>query len=89
MFAIGIYGVLARQDLPGKLISLFIMLNAVFVNLAAFNKFVQTDSATGLVFMFFAFIVILTGFYLAAQMIRQLLSATAPAGQNNSADKVQ
>ncbi len=89
LFAIGIYGILARLDFPGKLVALFIMVNAIFINLTAFNKFVQTDSTTGLVFIFFACIMALTEFCLAALVIRQLTSASAPNDHSNPAETVQ
>ncbi|HEX2897945.1 MAG TPA: NADH-quinone oxidoreductase subunit K, partial [candidate division Zixibacteria bacterium] len=53
LFAVGMYGVLARKNLPGKVAALFIMLQAVLVNLAAFNKFVPGEDPTGIIFIFF------------------------------------
>lgn len=54
LFAAGIYGVFARKNLPGKVVAFFIMLQAVLVNLAAFNKYVQGEEPTGVIFVFFA-----------------------------------
>ena len=38
LFAIGLYGVLARRNAVGMLLSIELMLNAVNVNLAAFSR---------------------------------------------------
>ncbi len=86
LFAIGLYGVLARKDFPGQLISLFIMLNAVIVNLAAFNKFVQAESSTGLVLILFALIIFLIEFLLGAMMFYQFLSGWPPPEPGESVE---
>ncbi len=57
LFAIGLYGVFARGNLPGKIISFFIMFNAIIINFAAFNKFVQGEGPTGLVFIVFILLI--------------------------------
>ncbi len=89
LFAIGIFGFLARQDFAGKMVALFIMLNGIFVNLAAFNRFVQTDSTTGLIFIIFALVISLTHIFLVALVLRRELSAHAEASKTNSKDTVQ
>jgi len=58
LFAAGMYGVFARRNFPAKIIALFIMLQAVLVNLAAFNKYVQGEDPTGVIFVFFILLVL-------------------------------
>ena len=86
LFAIGIYGAFARKDFPGKLIALFLMLNAIVINLAAFDKFVQTGSSSGLVLVIFTLIIALTEFFLGALIFYQWLSGKATAEQNDSVE---
>lgn len=57
LFAAGMYGVFARKTFPGKVVALFIMFQAVLINLAAFNKYVQGEDPTGFIFVFFALLV--------------------------------
>lgn len=57
LFAIGIYGIMARRNAIGILLSLEIMLNAVNVNLVAFAHFV-TPQAHRIDGQFFAIFVI-------------------------------
>ena len=57
LFAAGMYGVFARKNLPAKIIALFIMLQAIVINLAAFNKYVQGEDPTGVIFALFVLIV--------------------------------
>lgn len=47
LFAIGTYGVLAKKNLISILMGLELMLNGVNINLAAANRFLQPDDATG------------------------------------------
>jgi NADH:ubiquinone oxidoreductase subunit K len=48
LFAIGVYGVLARRNAVLVLMSIELMLNAVNVNLVAFSKAIKTGlAATG------------------------------------------
>jgi NADH:ubiquinone oxidoreductase subunit K len=53
LFAVGIYGVLARRNFVLVLMSIELMLNAVNVNLVAFNQFLQDTLVTGQVFALF------------------------------------
>ena len=73
LFAIGFYGVFARKDYSGKLIALFIMLNSIIINLAAFDKFVQNGSYTGLVLIVFTLIIVLTELFIGAWIFYQWL----------------
>ncbi|HKE98022.1 MAG TPA: NADH-quinone oxidoreductase subunit NuoK [Actinomycetes bacterium] len=53
LFATGVYGVLARRNAVMVLMSIELMLNAVNVNLVAFNAYLQDKLATGQVFALF------------------------------------
>ena len=53
LFAIGVYGVLARRNGVLVLMSIELMLNAVNVNLVAFNQFLQDTVFTGHIFTLF------------------------------------
>jgi NAD(P)H-quinone oxidoreductase subunit 4L len=53
LFAIGIYGVLARRNAVLVLMSIELMLNAVNVNLVAFSQLLQDAVLTGQIFALF------------------------------------
>jgi NADH-quinone oxidoreductase subunit K len=53
LFAIGVYGVLARRNAVLVLMSIEIMLNAVNINLVAFNAWLQDSLLGGQVFALF------------------------------------
>ncbi len=53
LFSIGIYGVLARRNAVLVLMSIEIMLNAVNVNLVAFNAWLQDTLIAGQIFALF------------------------------------
>lgn len=53
LFTVGIYGVLARRNFVLVLMSIELMLNAVNVNLVAFNQFLQDTLVAGQVFALF------------------------------------
>ncbi len=53
LFAIGIYGVLARRNGVLVLMSIELMLNAVNVNLVAFSQFLNDQVFTGQIFTLF------------------------------------
>jgi NADH:ubiquinone oxidoreductase subunit K len=53
LFAIGLYGVLARRSLIAILISVELMLNAASINFMAFNRFLAPDPAVGQVITLF------------------------------------
>lgn len=50
LFAIGIYGALARRNAIGILMGIELMLNAVNLNLVAFWRYVEGDGVAGLMF---------------------------------------
>jgi NADH:ubiquinone oxidoreductase subunit K len=53
LFCIGLYGVLSRRNLIAILIGVELMLNAVSVNVLAFNYFLAPDPALGQIFVLF------------------------------------
>jgi NADH:ubiquinone oxidoreductase subunit K len=53
IFSVGVYGVLARRNAVLVLMSIELMLNAVNINLVAFNAFLRDTIATGQVFALF------------------------------------
>jgi NADH:ubiquinone oxidoreductase subunit K len=53
LFAIGVYGVLARRNGVLVLMSIELMLNAVNVNLVAFSQFLKDVAFTGQIFTLF------------------------------------
>jgi NADH:ubiquinone oxidoreductase subunit K len=53
LFAIGVYGVLARRNGVLVLMSIELMLNAVNVNLVAFNQFLADSGFAGQIFTLF------------------------------------
>jgi NADH:ubiquinone oxidoreductase subunit K len=53
LFAIGVYGVLARRNAIMVLMSIELMLNAVNVNLVAFSQALRSALLTGQVFALF------------------------------------
>jgi NADH-quinone oxidoreductase subunit K len=53
LFSAGVYGVLARRNAVMVLMSIELMLNAVNVNLIAFNAFLQDRVLAGQVFALF------------------------------------
>jgi len=57
MFALGIYGVLARRNAVAILMSIELMLNAVNINLVAFWRYMAPEALNGQVFAIFVFAV--------------------------------
>jgi len=53
LFAVGIYGVLARRNAVIVLMSIEVMLNAVIINLVAFNALLKEMQMIGQVFALF------------------------------------
>jgi NADH:ubiquinone oxidoreductase subunit K len=53
LFAIGLYGVLARRNLIAVLISVELMLNAASLNFMAFNRFLAPHPAVGQIIALF------------------------------------
>ncbi len=57
LFAIGLFGVLARRNAVAILMSVELMLNAVNINLVAFWRFQTVDTMMGQAFAAFVFVV--------------------------------
>lgn len=57
MFSIGLYGVLARKNAVAMLMGVELMLNSVNLNLLAFWRYLAPESAAGLAFAAFVFVV--------------------------------
>jgi len=53
LFSTGVYGVLARRNAVMVLMAIELMLNAVNVNLVAFNQFLNDQMFTGQIFTLF------------------------------------
>lgn len=53
LFALGVYGLLVRKNVVLILLSVELMLNAVNINLVAFESFLVTTEAVGQVFAIF------------------------------------
>jgi len=53
MFALGVYGVLARRNAVLVLMSVELMLNAVSLNFVAFAAYLDPDRVTGAIFAVF------------------------------------
>ncbi len=53
MFAIGVYGVLARRNIVGVLMSIEILFNAAGINFVAFNRYLHPDGLWGQGFVLF------------------------------------
>jgi NADH:ubiquinone oxidoreductase subunit K len=74
LFGLGVYGVLARRNAVLILLSVELMLNAVNLNLIAFNVYLRphTSAATGMVFSIFVIVVAAAEAGLALAIILRL-----------------
>ena len=54
MFFAGVYGFITRKNMLMKLISIELMLNAVDINFAVFNRFLFPEQMEGMIFSIFA-----------------------------------
>lgn len=54
MFCCGVYGFLTRRNMIAMLISLELMLNAVDINFAVFNRYLYPGQLDGMIFTLFA-----------------------------------
>ncbi len=57
LFCIGLYGVLGRKNAIAMLMGVELMLNAVNINMIAFWRYIAPDSASGLAFAAFIFVI--------------------------------
>jgi NADH-quinone oxidoreductase subunit K len=53
LFSIGLYGALARRNAVAVLMGIELVLNAVNINLVAFNRYIIPQQVTGQVFAIF------------------------------------
>jgi NADH-quinone oxidoreductase subunit K len=53
LFCVGVYGALTRRNVIGILISIELILNAVNINLVAFNKYLGSPDGLGEIFALF------------------------------------
>jgi NADH-quinone oxidoreductase subunit K len=53
LFSIGLYGALARRNAVAVLMGVELLLNAVNINLIAFNRYIVPQQVTGQVFAIF------------------------------------
>jgi NADH:ubiquinone oxidoreductase subunit K len=72
LFAVGLYGVLARRNAVLILMSIELMLNAVNLNLVAFARFVTPEDLLGQVFAVFVITVAAAEVGLALGIILRL-----------------
>jgi len=72
LFGLGIYGVLARRNAVLILLSVELMLNAVNLNLIAFNVYLSPNAATGMVFSVFVIVIAAAEAGLALAIILRL-----------------
>ena len=54
MFCCGVYGFVTRKNMIAMLISLELMLNAVDINFAVFNRYLYPQAMEGMMFTLFA-----------------------------------
>lgn len=57
LFAIGMFGVLSKRNIIAVLMGIELMLNAVNINLVAFNRFMPVQDLTGQLMALFAIVV--------------------------------
>ena len=57
LFAIGMFGVLSKRNIMAVLMGIELMLNAVNINLVAFNRFMPVHDLTGQLMALFAIVV--------------------------------
>ena len=57
LFAIGMFGVLSKRNIIAVLMGIELMLNAVNINLVAFNRFMPVHDLTGQLMSLFAIVV--------------------------------
>lgn len=57
LFAIGMFGVLSKRNIIAVLMGIELMLNAVNINLVAFNRFMSVHDLTGQLMALFAIVV--------------------------------
>jgi len=78
LFAIGLYGAVAKKNAIAVLMSIELMLNSVNINLIAFNRFLQPNEVTGQIFAIMVIVVaaaeVAVGLALILNIYRQRLT---------------
>ena len=77
LFSFGIFGLLARRNLIGLLISLELILNSASLNFVAFNKFTLTDKSMGQIFSIFIIALAAAEVCIALSLVLLLYRKTA------------
>lgn len=80
LFVIGLFGALAKKNAIAVLMGIELMLNAININLAAFNRFLNPDKVVGLVFAIFVIVVaaveVAVGLAIVINLYRQRLNTS-------------
>ncbi len=76
MFCCGVYGFITRKNMIAMLISLELMLNAVDVNFAVFNRYLFPGQMEGMFFTLFAIAIAAAETALAIAIIINIFRAT-------------
>ena len=83
LFSIGIYGLLARKELVGKLLSIMLLFNAVLIMYATFNRYVENTGLIGIVLMSFIMLSLVSLLLIGAYLIFRQYSKTS-ASENTT-----
>lgn len=79
LFAIGLFGALAKKNAIAVLMGIELMLNAVNINLVAFNRFLNPANVGGQVFVIFVIAVaaaeVAVGLAIVINLYRQRLAS--------------
>jgi NADH:ubiquinone oxidoreductase subunit K len=75
LFAIGIFGLLVRKGIIGKLVSLYIMSSAVILMFVTFNKYIQSEGSFGPVFISFILLTVIPQLLLGVFLLYRHLSS--------------
>jgi len=79
LFAIGLFGALAKRNAIAVLMGIELMLNAVNINLVAFNRFLNPANVEGQVFAIFVIVVaaaeVAVGLAIVLNLYRQRLAS--------------
>jgi len=80
LFVIGLFGALAKKNAVAVLMGIELMLNAVNINLVAFNRFLNPDKVVGQVFAIFVIVVaaveVAVGLAIVINLYRQRLNTS-------------
>lgn len=80
LFVIGLFGALAKKNAVAVLMGIELMLNAVNINLVAFNRFLNPDKVVGQIFAIFVIVVaaveVAVGLAIVINLYRQRLNTS-------------